>query len=113
MTALDTYLATLPGRCTGCGCHTVTQGCRCVLIAPSDEWAVFVAAITQAARDGVVSQTNVRPLIRSIPPKHRGQLYRRARAEGLLIEIGREDSTDIEGRNGDKTQRLYRIGRAV
>lgn len=82
-------------------------------VAPDDEWAVFVAAITQAARDGEVHQSAVRPLIRGrIEPKHIGTLYRRAKAEGLLTDTGRrEPSNDVAGRNSDKLDRIYALGR--
>ena len=111
MTALDTYLRTLPGRCGGCGFHTAVQGCRCAPVAPSSEWAVFVAAIRQAARDGEVHQSDVRPIIRGrIEPKHIGTLYRRAKAEGLLSDTGRrEPSNDVAGRNSDKLDRVYAL----
>lgn len=120
-TTLDAYLRSLPGRCPGCGYHLELQTCTCAgeslkahgqAVATSDEWQVFLAAIKQAAAqspDGKVHQTAVRPLIAAIPPKHRGLLYRRARNEGLLVEAGWEQSTDIAGRNGDKQQRYYEL----
>lgn len=94
-----------------CGAHVAPQPRDATLgaITP-EEWACFTAALRAAVdADGLVSQTRVRPLIQTIPHKHRGQLYRRARREGLLVEVGREDSTDHAGRNEDKSQRLYRL----
>lgn len=103
-----------PGRCAH-GFHIATQRgfCDCT---ESDEWSTFLAAIEQAAAqspDGLVHQTAVRPLIAAIPPKHRGLLYRRARNDGLLVEAGWEQSTDIAGRNGDKQQRYYELRSAA
>lgn len=81
--------------------------CNCT---EGSEWATFLAALRAACDDqGRVSQTRMRPLIASIPPKHRGQLYRRARSEGVIEHIGWENSTDLDGGNGDKQQRLYRL----
>ena len=108
--------------CTSCALkaiHASRQGTHARVVAAIaardqgqavDEWAVFLAAVQQAAAssaDGLVHQTAVRPLIAAIPPKHRGLLYRRARTEGLLREVGWEQSTDVAGRNGDKQQRIY------
>jgi hypothetical protein len=77
-------------------------------LAPT-EWAVFLKALRTSVDDrGLISQTRVRPLIQSIPPKHRGQLYRRAMSEGLIRPDGYEPSTDLKGRNTDKPQRTYR-----
>lgn len=105
-------LHNLPGRCV-CGFHLETQGCRC----PGGEWAIFTAAIRAAVRaDGTVHQRDVRPAIRGkVAPKKIGQLYRRARSEGLLTDTGeREPSDDAAGRNLDKLDRIYRLAaRAV
>lgn len=74
----------------------------------TDEWAVFVAALQQAAGPGgFISQTKVRPLIQAIPHKHRGQLYRRAVKAGLIAPVGHEPSTDVAGGNQDKSQKTY------
>lgn len=121
---LDAYLATLPDRCEHL--YARNQGCpTCVPVAPdqgkagaagtTDEWSLFRGTVLAAARpDGTVHQGDVRPLIRGrIAPKHIGSLYRRARSEGLLVDTGQlEPSTDTAGRNGDKTSRVYAIGRA-
>ena len=110
--SLDTWLKSSADRCPGCGHHVKTQGHGgdCAPVAPADEWTVFVRALRQAADpSGLVSQTRVRPLIQTIPPKHRGLLYRRARQEGVLELVGKEGSTDYAGGNGDKEQRVYRL----
>lgn len=110
--ALDTYLRADPARCSGCGYHVETQGCRC----GGSEWDIFTRAVRQVASpDGTVSQNKVRPLIRGrVNPKHIGQLYRRARSAGLLIDTGeREPSTDSRGRNADKLARLYKLRSAA
>jgi hypothetical protein len=110
MTTLDTYLRGLAGRCPTCGYHLTKQRCVC----QHSEWAIFTAALRTAAReDGTVHQGDVRPLIQAIPHKHRGLLYRRARQEGLLVEDGWEQSTDVAGRNSDKQQRRYRLAVAA
>lgn len=107
--SLTAYLRTLPGRCPGCGYHIATQGCGC-----PNEWAQFTSALKAAARpDGLIHQTDMRPLIQRIPHKHRGQLYRKARTSGLIEEVGKEDSTDRAGRNTDKDQRVYRLRAAA
>lgn len=124
---LDAYLAQRPDRCPQgfaqvqhdgglCSCAGANLKARGQAVTSADEWHIFTAAIRQAAAqspDGKVHQTAVRPLIAAIPPKHRGLLYRRARNEGLLVEAGWEQSTDIAGRNGDKQQRYYELRSAA
>lgn len=105
---LDSYLRTQPGRCTSCGYHVPTQGCRC----PGGDWQVFKDALRAVAEtDGTVHQRHMRRLIRGrIAPKQIGQLYRKAKAEGLIVDTGeREQSDDVAGRNSDKLDRLYRL----
>lgn len=76
--------------------------------ASESEWSTFVTALKAATGPGgFITQTKVRPLIQSIPHKHRGQLYRRAVAQGLIKPNGYEPSTDVAGRNSDKPQRTY------
>lgn len=105
-------LAHAPGRCAN-GYDLRTQHpilCQCsdpAPVAPTGEWDTFLAALRSSARDGRISQTDVRPKIQTIVPKHRGTLYRRAVAEGLIRQDGWEDSTDVAGRNADKVQRTY------
>lgn len=99
------------GRLYGCDLAVGAEVCvECVRksLAPT-EWAIFLKALRVSVDDrGLISQTNVRPRIQSIAPKHRGQLYRRAMAEGLIRPDGYEQSTDLKGRNTDKPQRTYR-----
>jgi hypothetical protein len=110
---LDAYLRARSDRCAH-GFHLTTQHPELCSCTEGGEWATFVRAVRQAAdAQGVVSQTRVRPLIASIPAKHRGLLYRRARKAGLLVEAGSEPSTDTAGRNGDKDQRVYKLGVAA
>lgn len=109
---LDAYLKALPGRCDGCGYHPATQGHGddCAPVRPTEEWPTFVAALRSAAVHGVVHQSAVRPLIRGrIEPKHIGILYRRAKAEELLVEIGHERSDDAPGRNSGRMEPTYRL----
>lgn len=112
--ALETY----PGRCTH-GFHPSQRtfhDCPAMPAAPTSEWSLFKAAVTSAARDdGTVHQADVRPKIRGrIEPKHIGQLWRRARSEGLVRDTGeREQSNDVAGRNADKLDRIYALGTAA
>jgi len=106
--SLSDFLADRPDRC-GLGFHVEQHPaiCNC---SEMGEWAVFTRALRRAADDhGRISQTDVRPLIQAIPHKHRGQLYRRAVAEGLIRPDGYEQSTDLKGRDTDKSQRRYRL----
>lgn len=109
---LDTYLKSRPDRCSGCGYHPAHQGCRC----ETDEWSLFLAAVRQAASaaaDGKVHQHLVRPLIRGrIAPKHIGALYRRAKSEGLLVQVGKEPSRDVAGRNTHHDSPVYELREA-
>jgi hypothetical protein len=111
---LTEALASLPGRCEH-GNHLATQGCGlCTPVAPNSEFAIFIAALRSAAGpDGLIHQTDVRPLIQAIPHKHRGTLYRKATAAGLIDAVGKEPSTDAAGKNLDKTQRVYRLRSAA
>jgi hypothetical protein len=98
----------LPGRCSGCGFHVETQGCRC----EGSEWAIFRAALLASVdATGLIHQSAMRPKIRGrIHPRHIGTCYRRAKAEGLIVDTGeREPSNDVAGRNGDKLDRVYRL----
>lgn len=107
MSTLDGYLTMLPGRCQGCGYDTRTQGCRCNT---ADEWKIFTAALRAVAVGGRVHQAAVRPRIRGrIKPKHIGQMYARARREGLLVEVTREKSDDTAGRNTHHLEPVYEL----
>lgn len=109
---LSEWLRSQPGRCAGCGYHQPTQGCHC----EGGEWRTFHEAIRAVAEpDGTVHQSAMRRLIRGrIEPRHIGTLYRKAKAEGLLVDTGaREPSDDVAGRNSDKLDRIYALGRAA
>lgn len=122
MSALDTYLAALPGRCTH-GYHPKQRHSCTKTPSPAwtspqspdssaGEWPFFVSILRKVTRaDGTIHQGDVRPLIRGrIPAKHIGQLWKRARNDGLIVDTGEwERSTDVEGRNGDKQCRIYRL----
>ncbi len=112
-------LANLNGRCAH-GFHPTQRrfhDCPDLApVAPPTEWSIFTTALKQAVRDdGSIHQADVRPLIRGrIEPKHIGQLWRRARSEGLVRDTGeREQSNDVAGRNADKLDRVYALGRAA
>ncbi|HEY0889434.1 MAG TPA: hypothetical protein VGE38_07480 [Nocardioides sp.] len=76
----------------------------------SDEWSVFVSALRQAAVGGVVRWNDVRPIIRGrIFHKHIGSLVKKAKAQGLLVEIKRESSADAVGRNTHHDSGVYRL----
>lgn len=113
-TTLTEHLALLPGRCQH-GYHATQRAlCHDCSGAPLDEWAVFTAALKAAANAaGLIHQTDMRPLIQAIPHKHRGQLYVKARAKGLIEFVGKEPSTDAAGKNTDKDQKVYRLRRAA
>lgn len=104
---LDAYLAADPTRCAHGYAPNQHPGlCGC----GDAEWHIFTRALKLAADDAaLVSQTRMRPLLRGIEPKHIGQLYRRARKDGLIEVAGWEPSTDVAGGNADKQQRLYRL----
>jgi hypothetical protein len=110
--SLDAYLRSCADRCSGCGYHVPSQGCRCG--GPTDEWGIFLVAVRAAARGDRVHQRDVRPLLRGrIEPKHIGLQYRRAIREGVLVEIAREQSNDEAGRNTNKWEPIYELRRAA
>lgn len=81
---------------------------------PPEEYAVFVEAVKRSARDGLVRQNDVRPLVRGrIYHKHIGALWTWALSSGLLVELDREQSTDTAGRNSHHRSGVYRIGAAA
>lgn len=83
---------------TFCGCTEMS------------EWVIFTAALRDSARAGKVHQSDMRPRIRGrIEPKHIGQLYARAKREGLLVEVDREKSNDEAGRNTNKWEPIYEL----
>jgi hypothetical protein len=95
---------------------TVCSDCECRRLQPraSSEWAIFRAALREAATNGVVHQAAVRPLVRGrIKPERIGGLYRRARAEGLLIEVGHERSDDHVGKNAGRMEPRYELAGAA
>lgn len=118
-----------PERCSGCGYHVATMGCECAgtlkfstSASPRSEWGVFVTAVRAAVcsrplceRPGRhVHQDDVRPRIKGrIEPKHIGQLYRRAKSEGLLAFVGKEPSGDAEGRNTHHDSPVYELRSAA
>lgn len=74
------------------------------------EWAIFLGALRQAAVDGVVHQSAMRPLLRGrIEPKHIGGQYKQAIRQGLIREINREQSNDEVGRNTNKWEPVYAL----
>lgn len=79
-----------------------------------DEWATFTAALRQASVGGVVHQSAVRPIIRGrIEPKHIGRCYSRAKREGLLVEIGHDESNDQIGKNAGRLEPRYELRSAA
>lgn len=111
--SLASWAAAQPGRCPyGYAAMQHPGACECA----ESEWAIFVAAVKSSVRaDGTVHIGDVRPKIRGrIAPKHIGQMWRRARSEGLVRDTGeREPSTDAHGRNLDKLERIYALERAA
>lgn len=114
MSTLGLHL--LPGRCSE-GFDIATQHpdlCACPAGTQTSEWALFKVALASAARDGRVHQADVRPLIRGrIQHKHIGTLYRRARSEGLLVEVDHERSDDVSGRNAGRLEPVYELRSAA
>lgn len=109
-------LTTYPGRCPTCAFHIKLQGHgpECSPTAPTDEYAIFKAAVMSAAVNGVVHQAAVRPIIRGrIEPNRIGGCYRRARAEGLLVEIDHERSDDHIGKNAGRMEPRYELRSAA
>ncbi len=100
---LDAWAARQESRCA-CGFHVATQGCHC----SGDEWAIFLAALSAAARDGEVNQNHVRPIIRGrIFHKHMGGMWTRAEREGLIRFARKVPSRDHQGRNTHHDARVF------
>ncbi len=79
---------------------------------PSDEWCIFTDALRSAADTSRRINPNVlRGLVRGcVAPRRIGAFTNRAKAEGLIVETGEwQISDDIEGRNGGKPCRVYRL----
>lgn len=92
-----------------CGAEWCTD-CERKTFRPSTEWGIFTRALHDAAVDGIVHQSEVRPLVRGrIKPHRIGGLYRRARHEGLLVEVGHERSDDHEGKNAGRMEPKYEL----
>ena len=104
----------LPGRCEH-GFADVHHPAFCAC-SERGEWVTFVRALKAAAAkspDGLVHQTHMRPLIQAIPHKHRGQMYRKAKAAGVIEFVRKEPSTDVAGGNSDKDQPVYKLRSAA
>ena len=111
--SLDAWASAQPGRCSyGYAQQQHPDLCGC----SESEWAIFAAAVRAVVRtDGTVHQGDMRPRLRGkVAPKAIGTLYRRAKAEGLLVDTGeREPSNDARGRNTDKLDRIYALRSAA
>lgn len=104
---LDHFLASMDTRCPS-GYDLATQHPHLCPDCPVDEWAVFLDAVRRSVRDGRVHLSDLRPKLRGrIAPKHIGLMVRRARAEGLLVEVAHERSDDVQGRNAGRMEPLY------
>ena len=78
------------------------------------ERSIFVAAVRDAARGGIVRQNDVRDDIRGrIFHKHVGPLWVWAQSSGLLVEVEREQSTDTTGRNAHHDSGVYQLRSAA
>lgn len=115
--SLQEWLAGRTDRCVhGFAPEHHPSMCACTAKSESAEFAIFVSALHVAAgvsADGLIHQTDVRPLIQRIPHKHRGSAYRKAIAAGLIEVAGKEPSTDAAGKNTDKDQKVYRLRSAA
>lgn len=109
-TPIREWLAKQPGRCPeGFAPVQHPKFCMCPAFGGTD-WQVFVTVLRQVARRGRVHQRDVRPLISGrIAPHAVGQLYARAKREGLIVEVGREASNDVRGRNTNKREPIYEL----
>ena len=99
--------------CTDCRTSQILVAQRAgkpPVIRETEEWRVFVDALRRAAKDGEVHQDDVRALIRGrIYHKHIGQLYARARRDGVLVPLRKEQSGDKEGRNTHHASPVYEL----
>lgn len=104
---------------TGWSCPQCTESrtvAEVELPDPTDaEWSIFLAALRKAVRaDSTVHQCDVRPHIRGrIEPKHIGILWRRAKSERLVVEVGHERSNDTAGRNAGRMEPYYEMRNAA
>lgn len=105
MTDLNAYFANLPDRCSGCGNHLKLQSCTC----HTDDWSLFKSLVREMVRpDGTVHPCDMRPRTRGRIERHKvSSFYRRARAEGLLVEAGHERSNDEQGRNSHRMEPYF------
>ncbi|MCL2611978.1 MAG: hypothetical protein FWD95_01960 [Nocardioidaceae bacterium] len=110
MTPLDHYLRAFPDRCSGCGSHVETQGCKC----PGSDYAFFAEVLAKHVRaDGTLHQNDVREVLRHTRLKSSqvARFYQIAQAPGAgrLLERtgGYEDSTDTRGKNRAKVIPVY------
>lgn len=80
---------------------------------PAEEWNTFVAALRRCADPFTrrVDPNEFRRCVRGeIAPRRIGAFTSRAKAEGLLLDTGEwQVSDDVEGRNGGKPCRVYRL----
>lgn len=107
--SLDAYLAAREDRCAhGYATKQHPALCDCPERPTSDEWAIFLAALRTATRDGEIHQGNVRPLIRGrVAPKLIGSFYRKAKAQDLIEQVRKEQSDDTAGRNTHHDSPVY------
>lgn len=72
------------------------------------------ACMAGAVQDGLLDPNYVRPLLAQhpeIPSKVIGQVYRRLRSEGTLVEHDLVRSNDIRGRNSGRMIFRYRVAK--
>lgn len=116
---LDQYLTAMSDRCGVCGHHAATQGHgdECVPTAPTSSavdaaYPGFVRRLHAAVRpDGTVHACDMRRATEAdaIPPRTLSGCWRRAKARGLLVEVGIERSDDHRGRNAGRPEPYYRL----
>jgi hypothetical protein len=95
------------GRCPSCDLAVIE---RQILADQGGEFGIFERAARKVKRpDGTVHMSDLRPLLKAIPPKHHGTLVRRAKVTGLLVEAGIERSDDVSGKNAGRPEPYYRL----
>ena len=109
MSTLGLHL--LPGRCPeGFAPIQHPRFCLCTSTGVTP-WQIFLRACAAVRKpDGRVHQADVRPLIHGRIDSHEiGRLYSRAKREGVLVEVTREKSKDVKGRNTNKWDPIYEL----
>jgi hypothetical protein len=105
MTALDTWLKSRPGRCTGCGYSVKEQGCACAgnklkfegqaiaLAAHPNDRTRVEAAIRKLAATGQPFSANDARVLHGVKGGVVGATFTALKTEGVIKAVGAEPST--------------------